>query len=55
MTLFAEMESKYEQKDTEYFVSLLDHPDYVVRTRVASTFMLSLTEAIQNQILKIKK
>ncbi|QLH03276.1 PBS lyase [Nitrosopumilus cobalaminigenes] len=35
MALFAEMESKYEQKDTEYFVSLLDHPDYVVRTRVA--------------------
>ncbi len=27
------MESKYEQKDTDYFVSLLDHPDYVVRTR----------------------
>ena len=33
MTLFSEMESKYEQKDVEYFVSLLDHPDYVVRTR----------------------
>jgi len=25
MALFAEMESKYEQKDTEYFVSLLEH------------------------------
>jgi deoxyhypusine monooxygenase len=33
LALFAEMESKYEQKDTEYFVSLLDHPDYVIRTR----------------------
>ncbi|KAF6245131.1 PBS lyase [Nitrosopumilus sp. b2] len=33
LTLFAEMEKKYEQKDTEYFVSLLDHPDYVIRTR----------------------
>ena len=33
MTLFSEMESKYEQKDVKYFVSLLDHPDYVVRTR----------------------
>ncbi len=33
LALFAEMESKYEQKDTEYFVSLLDHSDYVVRTR----------------------
>ena len=27
------MESKYEEKDVEYFVSLLEHPDYVVRTR----------------------
>ncbi len=35
MILFAEMESKYEEKDIEYFVSLLEHPDYVVRTRVA--------------------
>ena len=33
LALFAEMESKYEQKDTEYFVSLLEHPDYVIRTR----------------------
>lgn len=33
MTLFSEMESKYESRDTEYFVNLLDHPDYVVRTR----------------------
>jgi deoxyhypusine monooxygenase len=33
LALFFEMESKYEQKDTEYFVSLLDHPDYVIRTR----------------------
>ncbi len=33
LQLFAEMESKYEQKDTQYFVNLLDHPDYVIRTR----------------------
>ncbi|MEK0329527.1 MAG: HEAT repeat domain-containing protein, partial [Nitrosopumilus sp.] len=33
LALFGEMESKYEQKDTEYFVSLLEHPDYVIRTR----------------------
>jgi len=33
LALFAEMESKYEQKDTKYFVSLLEHSDYVVRTR----------------------
>jgi deoxyhypusine monooxygenase len=33
LALFSEMESKYEQKNTDYFVSLLEHPDYVVRTR----------------------
>jgi len=33
LALFVEMESKYEQKDTEYFVSLLENSDYVVRTR----------------------
>ena len=33
LELFAEMELKYENNDTEYFVSLLNHPDYVVRTR----------------------
>ena len=33
MKLFSEMEEKYEQKDTDYFVKLLEHEDYVVRTR----------------------
>jgi HEAT repeat protein len=33
LSLFAQMEKKYEEKDTEYFVKLLEHPDYVVRTR----------------------
>ncbi len=33
LDLFAEMEKKYEEKDTQYFVKLLDHSDYVVRTR----------------------
>jgi len=33
LALFAEMELKYENADTEYFVSLLNHHDYVVRTR----------------------
>ena len=27
------MESRYEKQDTEYFIKLLDHPDYVIRTR----------------------
>ncbi len=33
MKIFSEMEERYEKKDTEYFVKLLDHEDYVIRTR----------------------
>ena len=33
LALFAEMERRYEEQDTDYFVDLLSHDDYVVRTR----------------------
>ena len=33
MATFSEMERKYETRNTEYFVGMLDHDDYVVRTR----------------------
>jgi len=33
LRLFSKMEEKYEQKDAEYFVKLIDHDDYVVRIR----------------------
>lgn len=33
LDLFARMEKKYEERDAAYFVGLLDHDDYVVRTR----------------------
>ncbi len=33
LELFSDMEKHYEKKDVEYFVKLLDHEDYVVRTR----------------------
>ena len=33
LALFAEMERRYEEQDAEYFVGLLKHDDYVVRTR----------------------
>ena len=33
MKLFSEMEEKYEKKDKEFFVKLLTHDDYVIRTR----------------------
>lgn len=33
LAVLAEMEKRYERGDTKYFVSLLKHDDYVVRTR----------------------
>jgi deoxyhypusine monooxygenase len=33
MKLFSEMEERFEKKDKNYFVKLLTHDDYVVRTR----------------------
>jgi len=33
LELFSEMETHYEKKDVDFFVKLLDHEDYVVRTR----------------------
>ena len=33
LDLLSEMESRYEKKDVAYFVNLLDHDDYVIRTR----------------------
>lgn len=33
MKLLSEMEEKYEKQDMDYFVKLLDHEDYVIRTR----------------------
>jgi deoxyhypusine monooxygenase len=33
LALFAEMEDRYEKKDVDYFVNLLDNDDYVIRTR----------------------
>ena len=33
LDLLTEMEERYEKKDTQYFVKLLDHDDYVIRCR----------------------
>ena len=33
LDLLTEMEERYEKKDTQYFVKLLDHEDYVIRCR----------------------
>jgi len=36
LDLLTEMEDRYEKKDTQYFVKLLDHDDFVIRCRVTS-------------------
>ncbi|MDI1495717.1 MAG: HEAT repeat-containing PBS lyase [Cenarchaeum symbiont of Oopsacas minuta] len=33
MDMFSEMETMYEKRDTNYFIKLLTHDDYVIRTR----------------------
>ena len=33
LELLSEMEERYEKKDKEYFVHLLDHKDFVIRCR----------------------
>nr|AIF06328.1 PBS lyase HEAT domain protein repeat-containing protein (DOHH) [uncultured marine thaumarchaeote KM3_191_D11] len=33
LDLLTEMEERYEKKDTQYFVKLLEHDDYVIRCR----------------------
>lgn len=33
LQLLSQMEENYEKKNVEYFVKLLDHEDYVIRTR----------------------
>ena len=33
LKLFSQMEERYEKKDKDFFVKLLNHEDYVVRTR----------------------
>ena len=31
LDLLTEMEERYEKKDTQYFIKLLEHDDYVIR------------------------
>jgi deoxyhypusine monooxygenase len=33
LDLLTEMEERYEKKDAQYFVKLLEHDDYVIRCR----------------------
>ena len=45
LALFAQMEDRYEKKDVDYFVGLLNNDDFVIRTR-ATWFQVELVRAL---------
>ncbi|HSB57333.1 MAG TPA: HEAT repeat domain-containing protein [Nitrosopumilaceae archaeon] len=53
--LLAEMEEKYEKKDTDYFVQLLDHKDYVIRTRAVCILVDFGGEEMVSHVSKVLK
>ena len=53
--LLAEMEERYEKKDKEYFVQLLDHKDYVIRTRAVCILVDFGGEEMVTHVSKILK
>ena len=55
LKLFAEMEEKYEKKDTDYFVKLLEHEDYVVRTRATCILVDFSGEDKVSHVAKVLK
>jgi len=56
LELFSDMELKYDNKDVEYFIKLLKHNDYVIRTRAiciladfgSKDFIQPIAEVLQN-------
>jgi len=53
--LLAEMEERYEKKDKEYFVQLLDHKDYVIRTRAVCILVDVGGEEMVSYVSKVLK
>jgi len=53
--LLAEMEERYEKKDKEYFVQLLDHKDYVIRTRAVCILVDFGGEEMVSHVAKVLK
>jgi len=49
------MEEKYAKKDTDYFVKLLDHEDYVVRTRATCILVDFGGEDKTSHVVKVLK
>ena len=55
LELLSKMEEKYEKNDTEYFVNLLDHDDYVIRTRATCILVDIGGEDMVQHIAKVLK
>lgn len=53
--LLAEMEERYEKKDRDYFVQLLDHKDYVIRTRAVCILVDFGGEEMVSYVSKVLK
>ncbi len=55
LELLAEMEERYEKKDKEYFVHLLDHKDFVIRTRAVCILVDMGGEDVVPYVAKVLK
>ena len=53
--LLSEMEERYERKDRKYFVQLLDHKDYVIRTRAVCILVDFGGEEMVSYVAKVLK
>ena len=55
LELLGEMEERYEKKDKEYFVNLLDHADFVIRCRAVCILVDMGGEDVVSHIAKVLK
>ncbi|MGI0082579.1 MAG: HEAT repeat domain-containing protein [Nitrosopumilaceae archaeon] len=55
LELLSKMEERYERKDKEYFLHLLDHNDFVIRTRAVCILVDLSGEEMVSHITKVLK
>lgn len=55
LDLLSEMEERYEKKEKEYFVQLLDHDDFVIRCRAVCILVDLGGEDVVSHISKVLK
>jgi len=55
LELLGEMEERYEKKDKEYFVNLLDYTDFVIRCRAVCILVDMGGEDVVSHIAKVLK